>query len=256
MLTQNATIDQILSATHGRPLAQHIRQPFWLKSLRDQANRAYVEHFVRPHFATAGHDLRVMYPRHLEVSGPSISAGDHVHFMALPDKPVRLAVFEGLGEIHIGSYSIVNPGVRVTSAAAIRVGESCMLAMDCYLSDADWHDLNHRIYAPGNHGPIVLEDNVWIGDGALVSKGVHIGANSIVGARAVVTKDVPANVVVAGNPAMVVKTLQSESRTVRKDLFTMEQSYDAFERDYYQQLLAGNSFARWLRSMIWPSRED
>lgn len=228
----------------------------WLKSMLDAANRAYIEHFVRPQFEQVGIDLRVMYPRHLDVSGPKISVGDHVHFAALPDKPIRLAVFEGLGKIDLGSYSIINPGVRITSAESIVMGHSCMLAMNCYLSDADWHDLNHRIYAPGSTGPITLADNVWIGDGALVVKGVSIGENSIVGARAVVTRPVPDNVIVAGNPAVVVKHLDQAHKTVRRDLFNMTQSYDEFERGYYRDMLAGNTFAGWLRATLWPSRRD
>jgi acetyltransferase-like isoleucine patch superfamily enzyme len=49
--------------------------------------------------------------------------------------------------------------------------------------------------------PVHIGDNVWLGDHATVLKGVTIGDNSVVAARAVVTRDVPANVIVAGNPA-------------------------------------------------------
>ena len=63
---------------------------------------------------------------------------------------------------------------------------------------------------PGGSAPIVLERGAWIGDSAIVCKGVRIGENSIVGAGAVVTKDVPPNVIVAGNPARVVKKLDPE----------------------------------------------
>lgn len=231
-------------------------QPFWLKSIRDRMNAWYVNHFIRPEFDAAGYDLRVMTPRHLEISGPNIRVGDHVHFMALPDKPVRLAVFDGLGKINIGSYSIINPGVRMTSAAEISIGEGCMLATDCYLSDADWHDLNHRIYAPGNNAPITLGDNVWIGDGALVTKGVSIGKNSIVGAKSVVTKDVPDNCIVAGNPARKVSELNDDHITTRRDLFNMTESYDEFEAEYFRQLTSGNTFSRWLRTLMWPTDRD
>ena len=229
-------------------------RPLWLKRWFDRANALYVDRFVRPQFDAVGQDLRVMWPRHLQISGPKISVGEHVHFMALPDKPVRLAVFEGLGRIHIGNYSIVNPGVRISSAASIEIGHSCMLAMNCYLSDADWHDIHHRIFAPGNSEPIVLGNNVWIGDSALVTKGVTVGDNSIVGAWSVVTKDVPANVIVAGNPARVVKELDTSHLTLRKHLFTGAEPYEVFEADYYRRLLGGNSFLGWLRQWVMPSR--
>ena len=58
--------------------------------------------------------------------------------------------------------------------------------------------------------PINIMDNVWIGFGACILKGVTIGDNSIVAAHAVVVKNVPENVVVAGNPARVVKKLEIE----------------------------------------------
>ncbi len=64
--------------------------------------------------------------------------------MALYDRQARLSVFEGLGEIRVGHYCIINPGVRVSSADRITIGESCMLAMNVYLTDADWHDTQHR----------------------------------------------------------------------------------------------------------------
>jgi len=237
-------------------MARKNQQPYWLKRIFDKCNGLYVDHFCRPQFDACGIGLRVMNPRYLEVSGPKITIGEHVHFMALRDKPVRLAVFEGLGEIHIGNYCLVNPGVRISSASAITIGHSCMFAMNAYLSDADWHDLQHRIFAPGNHKPIVLGNNVWIGDSALVCKGVNIGDNSIVGAWSVVTKDVSANVVVAGNPARVVRQLDPDDTTTREHLFNMETTYEEFEDNWYQDKLAGNRITRWIRSQFLPKQSD
>ena len=147
-------------------------RPNWLRKFQTFVNQIYIDHYVRPHLDASGIDLRVINPGYLEISGTGIKLGDHVHVMALADKPVRLAVFENLGEISIGDYGVINPGVRISSANSITIGDSCLLAMNCYLSDADWHDIQHRIYAPGNTAPIVLKDNVWIGDSALITKGV------------------------------------------------------------------------------------
>ena len=88
-------------------------RPYWLKQMSGWLNQTYVDRICRPQFEVSGCDLRVLNPRHLQISGPNIAIGDHVHFMALADKPVRLAVFEGLGRIRIGDYSLVNPGVRI-----------------------------------------------------------------------------------------------------------------------------------------------
>jgi maltose O-acetyltransferase len=77
--------------------------------------------------------------------------------------------------------------------------------------DTDFHPLDpakrHDPDEPVLCAPIIVGENVWIAGQTAVLKGVHIGDNSVVGFRAVVTKDVPANVVVAGNPARVVKQL-------------------------------------------------
>ena len=88
-------------------------------------------------------------------------------------------------------------------------------------------------------------------------KGVNIGENSIVGAGAVVLKDVPANVVVGGNPATIVKELDPEQKIkTRAEWFSRPEvlaaEFDAIDR----HLLQGNTWLGWLRSMIFPGRSD
>jgi acetyltransferase-like isoleucine patch superfamily enzyme len=231
-------------------------RPLWVKGWFDRFNEAYINHFIRPQFDHSGQDFRVIGPRHLQVSGTGVTVEDHVHIMALADKPVRLAVYEGMGSISIDSYCIINPGVRITSASGVKIGHSCMLAMNAYLSDADWHDIQHRIYAPGATAPIELGNNVWIGDSALVCKGVHIGDNSVVGAWSVVTKDVPANVVVAGTPAKIVRELDPDNKTIREDLFTGPTAYHEFEQEFYRDMLAKNTLMGWLMSLVVPTSTD
>jgi len=121
---------------------------------------------------------------------------------------VKLGKYEG--RIEVGDNVLLMHGIRVSSADRIVIGDDCMLASFCYLTDADWHDIHDRTRAVGRTAPIILEKGVWIGDSAIVCKGVHIGRNSIVAAGAVVTKNVPPNVIVAGNPAKVVKKLNPD----------------------------------------------
>ena len=65
---------------------------------------------------------------------------------------------------------------------------------------------------------IVIEDDVWICQGSMILKGVRIGAGAVVGAHAVVTKDVPAGAIVAGNPAKVIGRVSSENETPAVEL--------------------------------------
>ncbi len=145
----------------------------------------------------------------VEVHGPNISIGTNVviiggHGSRTRINTVRLGNFEGA--IEIGNNVLVMNGVRISSASRIVIGDDCMLANYCYLTDADWHDIHDRT-SFGPTRPIVLERGAWIGDSAIICKGVRIGENSIVGAGAVVRRDVPANVIVVGNPARIVKKL-------------------------------------------------
>ena len=91
------------------------------------------------------------------------------------------------------------------AAEKIQIGDACMIAHGAYISDADWHGIYDRAQPVGKTKPVILEDNVWIGDSAIICKGVTIGKNSIIGAGAVVLNDVGENEVVVGNPARIKK---------------------------------------------------
>ena len=85
------------------------------------------------------------------------------------------------------------------AAEKIEIGDACMIAHGTYISDADWHGIYDRAEPVGTTKPINIKENVWIGDSAIICKGVTIGKNSIIGAGSVVTKDVPKNCIYAGN---------------------------------------------------------
>lgn len=71
-------------------------------------------------------------------------------------------------------------------------------------------EANGRLQTLGIAKPITIGDNVWIGGGSVVLMGVNIGKNVVIGAGSVVTKDISDNVVVAGNPARVIKNIHNE----------------------------------------------
>lgn len=76
------------------------------------------------------------------------------------------------------------------------------------IMDGDAHQDDPRA---GKNAPIVIEDNVWIGANATILKGVTIGRNSLIGAGSVVVKSIPENVIAAGNPCRVIKSLDNET---------------------------------------------
>ena len=148
----------------------------------------------------------------VRVFGPNISLGKNVVIVAPRGifswlTTIKYANHEG--SIEIGDNVLLMPGIRISSASKITIKDDCMLSHGCYLTDADWHDVYDRTRL-GKVKPITLEKGAWIGDSAMICKGVTVGENSIVGAKAVVTKDVPPNTIVAGNPAKIVGSIDKD----------------------------------------------
>jgi serine acetyltransferase len=103
----------------------------------------------------------------------------------------------------------------------------------------------------------VLENNVWLGESVIVNKGVTIGENSVIGAGSVVTKNIPANVIAAGNPARVIKTINPDRRMLKRELLFSDPEHYFYNQDQLDRyLLNNNSIWNWLRSIIKPSRDD
>lgn len=97
----------------------------------------------------------------------------------------------------------INEGVTITCASEIHIGKGANIAREAVIRDYDGHyieDVNYRTAKP-----VWIGDNVWIGYRAMILKGVTIGDGAIIAANAVVTKDVPAHTIVAGNPAKVIR---------------------------------------------------
>jgi acetyltransferase-like isoleucine patch superfamily enzyme len=249
------TFDRELDTSEGVVRTDH--RPVWLKRALTAYHRMWAERFLCPQFEAVGPGLILFGPRHIEVNGAGVHLGSHIHMMATHDAPIRFTCYaQPGGRIHLGDYSIVLPGARLSSATGIRAGRNCMFATHSYVTDADWHDLYDRTAAPGNTAEVVLGDNVWVGDSAIICKGVRIGENTIVGAGAVVASDLPANSVAAGNPARVIRQLDPERMLItRESLFNRDVSYDQWIDSFERWVLAPNTLRGWLRSVLAPTRE-
>lgn len=122
---------------------------------------------------------------------------------------VRAPLFLDYGtNLHIGEGTFVNYNLTALDVADIRIGKNCQLGPNVQLL-TPIHPLEPQPRRAGWEAaePITIGDNVWIGGGVTVLPGVSIGADSVIGAGAVVTKDVPARSVAVGNPARILRTL-------------------------------------------------
>ena len=125
------------------------------------------------------------------------------------DAFIKPPLFVDYGEnISIGARTFVNYNLTALDVATITIGEDCQLGPNVQLltptHPVDPQPRRDKLEAAQ---PIVIEDNVWLGGGVIVCPGVTIGENSVIGAGAVVTKDIPANVVAVGNPARVIRRI-------------------------------------------------
>lgn len=144
-------------------------------------------------------------------------------------------IFEGkLGSVIIGEKTFINKDTKIMSINSIKIGSHVTMSFGVMIYDHDSHsidyrerqkdinkildtqnlnnDIENKDWSSVNNSPIFIGNNVWIGFQAAILKGVTVGDGAIIAAKAVVTKDVPAWSIVAGNPARVVKEIPLEMR--------------------------------------------
>lgn len=139
----------------------------------------------------------------------------------------ELMTFAHGGEVRIGEWCYVGESTRIWSAVSIEIGDRVLISHSANVFDSLTHPLGaverHRqvqeILMRGHPRELSLDeravricDDAWIGAGAMILRGVTVGEGAIVAAGAVVTKDVPAFAIVAGNPAVLVRELGPDER--------------------------------------------
>jgi acetyltransferase-like isoleucine patch superfamily enzyme len=118
----------------------------------------------------------------------------------------------GSARIRIGGGTFLNIGVMVAALELVEIGEHCMFANGCFVSDG-----SHRFDDP--HKPVPWQgfttkgltrigDNVWCGAHAVITSGVTVGERSVIGSNSVVTTDIPPFSIAAGAPARVLRTIE------------------------------------------------
>ncbi|TYP96918.1 maltose O-acetyltransferase [Sphingobacterium allocomposti] len=115
--------------------------------------------------------------------------------------------------IYLGDNFYANYNLTILDCAPVRIGDNVMMGPNVSLFTAG-HPIDAAMRASGWEfaKPIVIGDNTWIGGQTVVNPGVQIGRNVVIGAGAVVTKDIPDNVVAAGNPCRVLREITERDR--------------------------------------------
>lgn len=118
--------------------------------------------------------------------------------------------------IHWGRNSYANYNLTVLDNGKVTVGNNVMLGPNVQLLTA-CHPLHwqERISLIEYTKPIIIGDNVWVGGGVIILPGVTIGKNSVIGAGSVVTKNIPDNVVAAGNPCKMIRNITEDDKILK-----------------------------------------
>lgn len=127
------------------------------------------------------------------------------------------------GKIEIGNYTEIRASSFVGSVESIKIGSYVIISNNVRIFDNNNHPTEPETrkemckngfygeawrWTHSEHKPVIIEDNVWIGEKSTILKGVTIGEGAVIGCNSVVTKDIPPYSLAAGNPAKVVKSLK------------------------------------------------
>lgn len=178
--------------------------------------------------------LALYYAIAYRLPGPPMPAGQFGHAIR---RTLARKLFKVMGDrVIIGTRVEFGSGANVEIGSGSNIGRSSWIANDTVFGEnvmtgpeivilsynhgtrIDGTPFNQQGYT--RRSPVTVRDNVWIGTRAILLPGVTIGSNAVIGAGAVVTKDVPPFTVVAGNPARVVKSLNRENSFALSDTRT------------------------------------
>jgi acetyltransferase-like isoleucine patch superfamily enzyme len=149
-------------------------------------------------------------PKFRNKPGGKIIIGDCCSFLSRPksnmigiNRPCIITTQASDAKVIIGNHCGFS-GTVIGAFIGIELQDNVRCGANTLITDSDWHLDDPRA---GQPAPILLERNVWLGEGVKILKGVTIGENSVIGAGSVVVKNIPANVKAAGNPCKVIRNL-------------------------------------------------
>jgi acetyltransferase-like isoleucine patch superfamily enzyme len=178
-----------------------------------------ITHGIGRKLKNKGINLKLTYPLTLSDAG-YISFGDNVTIGrdARIRAVTKYANMTFTPSIIIGNNVVINPKFQISAISKIEIKDNVLIAENVYISDIthgslDYDDIETHpaIRDLYSKGPVLIEENVWIGKNVCVLANVIIGKNSIIGANSVVTHDIPPYSIAVGSPARVIKRLKANS---------------------------------------------
>ena len=132
------------------------------------------------------------------------SMGDHVWM----EPPIHMAYGSNTT---LGDYIYINFNFTVVDDYKVTIGNNVMFGPNVTIAATN-HPVHPELRMYMFALPVVIEDNVWVGSGAVITPGVTIGKGSVIGAGSVVIKDIPSNVIAVGNPCKVLREINERDR--------------------------------------------
>ncbi len=130
-----------------------------------------------------------------------ISIGRGLYLRSKSHNRIEISVSRD-AQLAFGEDVFINQGARIVATTSVTIGARVLIGDEAIIIDNDFHGV---FGCEPKKAPICIGNDVWIASRAIILRGVTIGDNSVVAANAVVANDVPANCIVAGNPARIVK---------------------------------------------------
>lgn len=192
---------------------------FLIKVLRRplfEFQRLVYNPYIKSKFGYCGKGVYFTWPIYT-INPQFVKIGEWSYFC----RRLRIEAFDHVRDYNVSKYKIeigngvtINWDCHIGAINHVKIGNGVLIGSRVLITDHQHGEITSDALreSPGRRklwskGPVVIKDNVWIGEGVCIMPGVTIGENSIIGANAVVTKDIPANCVAAGNPARIIKSL-------------------------------------------------